>query len=132
MADNVNEMIDSLKQLLSSDDAAQKITEMMEALGVGEKEDEPIRIPVETQQPQQPQQVQDVQTPPQNPFASAINMDVVKNVLNNAGANDPRINLLKSIRPYMGEARLPKLDAATRILQFASLAGTLGIFKKKM
>lgn len=37
-------------------------------------------------------------------------------------ANDPRITLLNSLRPYMRKSRLTKMDQAIRIIQISKMA----------
>ena len=51
----------------------------------------------------------------------------IKQVLDQASpSNDPRINLLTSLKPYMGKTRSAKMDQAIRLIQISKMAS---IFK---
>lgn len=51
----------------------------------------------------------------------------IKQVIEQASpANDPRINLLTSLKPYMGKSRSAKMDQAIRLIQISKMAS---IFK---
>lgn len=45
-----------------------------------------------------------------------------------AGANDPRSNLLQSLKPYLREERKDKVDQYANLLNVAKIAGMSGIF----
>ncbi len=63
----------------------------------------------------------------QTPVEQTDNMIKIKQMLEQSSvANDPRINLLNSLKPYMGKKRMAKMDQAIRLIQISKMAS---IFK---
>lgn len=63
----------------------------------------------------------------QPPAEQTDNMIKIKQMLEQSSvANDPRINLLNSLKPYMGKKRMAKMDQAIRLIQISKMAS---IFK---
>ena len=65
--------------------------------------------------------------PIQTQNVQADNMIKIKQMLEQTStANDPRINLLNSLKPYMGKKRMTKMDQAIRLIQISKI---ISIFK---
>jgi len=73
------------------------------------------------------------QDAPENP--SSINQDVInsaRNALNRLNtANDPRINLLNAIKPFMNSRRQKKISSCIQLLQIASISRLLNEHEKQ-
>ncbi|MBQ6999315.1 MAG: hypothetical protein IJN62_05980 [Clostridia bacterium] len=78
-------------------------------------------------QSQSAETVQEEEPVPQTSTEQTDNIFKIKQMLEQTSvANDPRINLLNSLKPYMGKKRMAKMDQAIRLIQISKMAS---IFK---
>lgn len=117
------DMMDTLKGLLG-DDADEKISAVMSALGKGTQEEKSNAEIEPREESNAEKKMQD---------KSGINEESLqyigqfKNMVDSMGrANDARSRLLISLKPYMRTSRQKSIDRAIRLLNISRLSG---IFK---
>ncbi|MDY4976457.1 MAG: hypothetical protein SO147_06115 [Clostridia bacterium] len=103
---NNSDLMGQLQQLLGDPDMANKLKGVLEELGGGRASEEP---PV-------------YQAPEESDLSEATQK--IKQVYDrmNSGS-DPRVSLLKALRPYMNHTRAAQLDTAVRILGLTKMSG---------
>lgn len=131
MANDMNAAVDMLKDLLSSPDAGEKISSMLGALGMDEpaQESSPDLSSLAGLlggKPDQPDSTQ-AQDASQLPIANIMKLTNEYQKLSHQ--DDPRVNLLRALRPYLRPHRLSNLDNAIKILGLVKLAPLLGELK---
>lgn len=103
--------LDSIKEMLSSPDASEKIGSMLESF-MGGSQTESTGLSADTDD---------------------IPLDKIMKIAQAyrglGKADDPRVNLLKAIKPYMRESRGGSVDRAIKLLSLARLAPLLGDMK---
>lgn len=134
---DLSNAIEMLKNLLGSD-AGGKVDEIVETLGLGgaaNKNSAPVQ-PDFTAEP-----VQEVSAPPAAapavPAPTSGNnapMDL-SGLLSGLGnmanvQNNPHMNLLLALKPYMNPLRASKIDSAMKIIQLAQITRGMGLFGK--
>ncbi len=112
MADGLDGAIDTLKEILNSPDAADTISSMLGAVGLGA---EPAK---------------ESQTPPLKPELLAKVMEAYQSI--DRSNADRRVALLRAVRPFMRETRRSDVDTAIRMLMLFQLMPLLGEFKDFM
>lgn len=135
---DLSNAIEMLKNMLGSD-ASGKVDEIVETLGLGGAANK-------NNAPQQPafsaEPVQEVSAPPASAPSvpaptsggSGGSMDL-SGLLSNLGGmtnlkNNPHMNLLLALKPYMNPVRASKIDGAMKIIQLAQISRGLGLFGK--
>ncbi len=127
--------IEMLKNLLGSD-AGGKVDEIVETLGLGgaaNKNSAPVQ-PDFTAEP-----VQEVSAPPA--VAPAVPAPTNNTPMDLSGLlsglgnmanvqNNPHMNLLVALKPYMNPLRASKIDSAMKIIQLAQITRGMGLFGK--
>lgn len=110
MADGLDGAIDTLKEILNSPDAADTISSMLGAVGLGgdvsAKESDVPAL--------QPEMLSKV-------MAAYKSLD--------KGGADRRVTLLRAVRPFMRETRRGDVDTAIKMLMLFRLMPLLGDFK---
>lgn len=117
MAEDINSALDTIRAMLDSPDAGEKIGAMLGALTGG----------AETEQ-------DSGKDDNAAPFDSG---DIpIESIIKIAGAyksiskkDDPRVNLLRAIKPYVRESRGESVDTAIKLLSVMKLAPLLGDLK---
>ncbi len=110
----MDNMADKLKTMLENPETLNMLSSLLGSMqstpAQTPQEDAPVSEPISNVQPEQ-----------------ADNMIKIKQMLEQTStANDPRINLLNSLKPYMGKRRMAKMDQAIRLIQISKMAS---IFK---
>ena len=121
MAEDINSALDTIRAMLDSPDAGEKIGAMLGALTGG----------AETEQDSGKDGGKDDNAAP---FDSG---DIpIESIIKIAGAyksiskkDDPRVNLLRAIKPYVRESRGESVDTAIKLLSVMKLAPLLGDLK---
>ena len=111
-----------LNQLLSDENAQEKVMSMLGGLLGGAPSDEDTRheiIEAET--------TEDNEAPEMPVSAGGIDIQSIFESM--GGGSDKRVRLLNAIRPYLNERRRPKLDGAITMVQMASISSGLGLDK---
>jgi len=110
----MDNMADKLKTMLENPETLNMLSSLL-----GSMQGTPTQSPQEDAQPTE----SIVQSQPEQ----TDNMIKIKQMLEQTStANDPRINLLNSLKPYMGKKRMAKMDQAIRLIQISKMAS---IFK---
>ncbi len=109
MADGLDGAIDTLKEILNSPDAADTISSMLGAVGLGG--DAP----------------KEASTPALPPEMLSKVMAAYKSL--GSGGADRRVTLLRAVRPFMRETRRGNVDTAIQMLTLFRLMPLLGEFK---
>lgn len=110
----MDNMADKLKTMLENPETLNMLSSLLGSMQ---------GTPTQTPQEDAPETESIVQSPPEQ----ADNMIKIKQMLEQTStANDPRINLLNSLKPYMGKKRMAKMDQAIRLIQISKMAS---IFK---
>ena len=99
-------MMDKLKGILSDPDTMRSLSEMVEGMGGGKQKQQAESETKAAQQMQMMKKVKDI-------------MDRV------TAPDDPRINLLTALRPYMRSKRASQMDKAIRMIQMTKLTSVL-------
>ena len=125
MSKDMDKAIDTLKEMLDSPDGAKTIESLMSTF-----------MPIDSQTTGESKKGDDGQ---ENGDASVLNnlSDIpVDSIMKIAGAykslnktSDPRINLLKAIKPYVRSTRSESVDTAIKLLGLLRLAPLLGELK---
>ncbi|MCI9626007.1 MAG: hypothetical protein HFI90_04405 [Clostridia bacterium] len=123
--------IEMLKNLLGSD-AGGKVDEIVETLGLGGAANK-NSAPAQSDFTAEP--VQEVSAPPAVPApTNNVPMDL-SGLLSGLGSmanvqNNPHMNLLVALKPYMNPMRASKIDSAMKIIQLAQITRGMGLFGK--
>lgn len=99
-------MMDKLKGILNDPDTMQSLSEMMGSLGGSQQKKQAESETKAAQQMQMMMRVKDI-------------MDRVNDT------DDPRINLLTALRPYMRSKRASHMDRAIRMIQMTKITSIL-------
>ncbi len=99
-------MMDKLKGILNDPDTMRSLSEMIEGMGGGKQKQQAESEAKAAQQMQMMMKVKDI-------------MDRVTDT------DDPRINLLTALRPYMRSKRAGQMDKAIRMIQMTKLTSVL-------
>lgn len=110
MADGPDGVIDTLKELLNSPDAADTISSILGAVGLGDDAS-----------------AKESDVPAPQPEMLSKVMAAYKS-LGSSGA-DKRVTLLRAVRPFMRETRRGDVDTAIQMLTLFRLMPLLGEFK---
>ncbi len=109
MAENIDRALGQLKDMLSTEE--------------GQRQLEGILGSLQGQGPQQPMQNQSA--PPAKSGSGFFNYDALmrmKGIMDSLQTeNDPRVNLLTSLRPYISSRRGQHLDSAIKIMSLGKL-----------
>lgn len=126
MSEDLNKKVQQIAQILGQNDLPDNVKELVAliASSIGTKEDN-------ANQPGS-HDAAGKETPPAEP--AAINtdfLDTARNTLDRFNAaNDPRINLLQAIRPFMNKKRQVKIGNCIQLLKVAGLSRMLGEHEK--
>lgn len=117
MSDDLSKKIKQITDLLSQENMPENLKGLLSLLaGPGGKEEtqtKPVDPPALTENNQNKSEVDD----------NVEMMRKIKKVMDRLNTNnDPRINLLNAIKPYLNTRRQKKLDSCIRLLQVTSLA----------
>ena len=114
LGDNADEKINSVLNMLKSSDAGQKIS-VDDSINITEDKNNSLPVSVENKS---------------NDIFSVEGLEYlsrIKGIVDEMGrANDPRSNLLMSLRPYMRNNRKKGIDNAIKLLNLSRMSG---IFK---
>ena len=113
MADEMGFAIESIKELLDSPDAKEKLGSILGMLGTGDGDSKKN----EEQQSHADLPVESIMK-----IASAYKSVKSK--------DDSRINLLRAIKPYMKKDREESIETAIKLLSFAKIVPLLGDMKE--
>ena len=120
----MSDMMDTLKSLLG-DDAEGKIKAALNTLSAeaGKSSDSDETAPIETEDIQLPPAVQT------SASASSVSPDSIGQIMklkslaeDLAQPNDPRSQLLMSLRPYMRSSRQKSIDSAIKLLNLSKFS----------
>lgn len=123
MSDDIGKKIEQIAQLLGQDKVPDNLKELVSlfASSMNKKEDAPAEAaaPVlETEQAEESQNTGNQLNPEM--------LETARQALDRLNmSNDPRINLLKAIKPFMNSRRQKKIGSCIQILQVASLSRLL-------
>lgn len=133
---DLSNAIELLKNLLG-DGAGGKVDEIVETLGLGGAANM-NKAPQEQPDPAPVEAAPTLPAEPAVPAPSGQNakppMDL-SGVLGGMGSlgslkNNPHMNLLLALKPYMNPVRASKIDSAIKIVQLAQISKGLGLFHK--
>lgn len=115
MNDNMDKAVGMLRELLADPEASKKLSGLIDAIAPKVKPEEISRQmaapePVHTQQPDN--------------MAMLNRMRTVYDKVS-ANAEDPRLNLLMALKPYLNQKRMKNLDNAMKILSFSRLSNIM-------
>lgn len=139
MANDIGSAIDMLKELLSSPDAGEKISSMLSAFeneAPGNSSEHSGGLDLSslsgllgnnTKQAETAGEAAKDSTLPAIPVASIMKLTNEYQKLSRQ--EDPRVVLLRALRPYLRPHRLSNLDNAIKILNLVKLAPLLGELK---
>ena len=119
--DNVKELVALIASSLKGDSSSQG--DSSPERGSSPEGDSPLP-PLPQRLPSQSKS--DTEMPGNSPTLSNEMLDTAKNALRNINsANDPRINLLNAIKPFMNNKRQRKIGSCIQLLQIAGLSRML-------
>jgi hypothetical protein len=125
--DDLSKKIQQIAELLGQDSMPDNVKGLLSVLtgSLSGKEDSPANAAGAEQE-------NDERSSPPAEAADTYEMlDRAKQLMNKMGmGNDPRINLLHAIKPFMGNKRQQKISTCIKILQMASLTKLMD-FKDK-
>lgn len=128
---DLSSAIEMLKNLLGSD-AGGKVDEIVETLGLGgaANKNHAPSLPAE---PISDTPAQSASSPSSAPSGGG-SMDL-SGLLSNLGGmsnvqNNPHMNLLLALKPYMNPIRASKIDGAMKIIQLAQITRGMGLLGK--
>lgn len=123
-----DDISDKVKALLEDPDMVAKIAAIASSLG-GSNSSPAAFAESETKPAESEIKPAAVQTNSVNSIESTISK--LPDVLKTAPKNDPRVELLKSLKPFLRSDRQSKVDNLTRALSVANLFGTINKDKNK-
>lgn len=139
MANDIGSAVDMIKDLLSSPDASEKISSLLSALGSDTPSESAGQdggldlsglaglLGNSSKQPEASEAKAEESGLPALPVASIMKLTNEYQKLSRQ--EDPRIVLLRALRPYLRPHRLSNLDNAIKILNLVKLAPLLGELK---
>lgn len=142
MSDNLNKKVQQIAQLLGHDNVPDNVKELVSLLSAslennGDASSEADSFTASTQ-PDSIKHSSDEQAPALQSSSEdpqSINRDVLataRNALSKLNSsNDPRINLLNAIKPFMNNRRQKKIGNCIQLLQIASLSRLLNEQEKQ-
>ncbi len=108
MDDSLNNAINQLQSMLSSDEGKRDIENMIGSLGISGN----------------------TAPAPQDPIFNPENMIKMKNIMESfQRRDDPRSQLLLALKPYLSSARSSRIDTAIRLLSIGKLPDIMRIFR---
>lgn len=122
MSDDMNKKIQQIAQLLGQETMPDNVKSLLSVLAgsLEKKEEETTTVKVEEEQVPDEKPVR-VETGNDSDMESRV-----KKLAGSMGAgNDPRINLLHAIKPFMNNKRQKKIGNCIQLLQMSSLARLL-------
>lgn len=126
MSDDLGKKVQQIAQMLGQDDVPDNVKELVALVAASLKGDSPPEG--DSPQPQRPasQSKPDTEISSDVPPLSNEMLDTAKNALRQINsANDPRINLLNAIKPFMNNKRQRKIGSCIQLLQIAGLSRLL-------
>ncbi len=136
MSDDLNKKVQQIAQMLGKDDVPDNVKELVAMIAASLKGDSPPDgdgpdgdSPGRDSPLPQKLPVQDCPEAENSGSTTALNdeaIDSAKNVLRQINSvNDPRINLLNAIKPFMNSKRQRKISSCIQLLQIAGLSRML-------
>ncbi len=126
MSDDLGKKIQQISQMLGQNDVPDNVKELVSILAnsLGKKETEnsqPVEVEADYEvNPDENRQVDEA------PAVSQELLDTAKYSLDRLNSsNDPRINLLMAIKPFMNNRRQKKIGNCIQLLQIAGLSRML-------
>jgi hypothetical protein len=125
MSDDMNKKIQQIAELLGQENMPDNVKGLLSMLAgsLGSKEEEQNASKEDTENASTVEEATEQKSIPEE---SAGNNDIMNKVMNLAGnlrgGNDPRINLLHAIKPFMNTKRQKKISNCIQLLQMTSLA----------
>lgn len=122
MSDDMNKKIQQIAELLGQETMPDNVKNLLSVLAgsLEKKEDETREAGVEEEQPKEEKPAR---------IENANDSDMLSRVKKLAGSmgagNDPRINLLHAIKPFMNSKRQKKIGNCIQLLQMSSLSRLL-------
>lgn len=116
-----NNTIDQLKNFLSSENAAENINmliNMLSSKNAGQSESQDLN---------ENKNVFGQQAVNQDNIATIMKIKKVYDKI--ATANDPRINLLLALKPYLSQKRADRLDSAIKMVHLTKLSSVVNEFE---
>lgn len=126
MSDDLGKKVQQIAQMLGQDDVPDNVKELVALIAASLKGDSPPEG--DSSQPQRSvsQSKPDTEISSNAPSLSNEMLDTAKNALRQINsANDPRINLLNAIKPFMNNKRQRKIGSCIQLLQIAGLSRLL-------
>lgn len=126
MSKDLNKKVQQIAQILGQDDLPDNVKELVAliASSIGRKEDNANQS--------SSHETADKESP--TPEPASINtdfLDTARSALDRFNAaNDPRINLLQAIKPFMNKRRQAKIGNCIQLLKVAGLSRMLGEHEK--
>ncbi len=135
MSDDLGKKVQQIAHMLGQDDVPDNVKELVALIASSLKGDSssqgdsspegdsplpplPQRLPSQSKS--------DTEMPGNSPTLSNEMLDTAKNALRHINsANDPRINLLNAIKPFMNNKRQRKIGSCIQLLQIAGLSRML-------
>lgn len=136
MANDMSNAIDMLKDMLNSPDAGEKIGSILSALGGGSDENEnpeaalPDLSSIASMLTSTGDKKKAEKSPDLTDLPIANIMKIATAYQKLSKEDDPRINLLSALRPYMRHGRQNSVDTAIKLLGLLKLAPLLGDLKE--
>ncbi len=135
MSDDLGKKVQQIAHMLGQDDVPDNVKELVALIasslkgdssperGSSPEGDSPLP-PLPQRLPSQSKS--DTEMPGNSPTLSNEVLDTAKNALRHINsANDPRINLLNAIKPFMNNKRQRKIGSCIQLLQIAGLSRML-------
>lgn len=126
MSEDLNKKVQQIAQILGQDDLPDNVKELVAliASSIGKKEDN-------TDQPVSREAAGNGTPSPEPAAISTDFLDTARNALDRFNAaNDPRINLLQAVKPFMNKRRQVKIGNCIQLLKVAGLSRMLGEHEK--
>lgn len=132
MSDDLNKKVQQIAQMLGQDSVPDNVKELVALIAASLKGDGSAKgdsLPEgDSPQPQRlpSQSGPEAGIPNDTAMISEEMLDTAKNALQQINsANDPRINLLNAIKPFMNNRRQKKIGSCIQMLQVAGLSRML-------
>lgn len=123
MSDDLDKKIQQIAQMLGQDEVPDNVKELVAMLAnsLGKKE-EGNSHPIQADASSKDERPDEGKLAADTPAANPETLNSAKNVLERfSGSNDPRINLLLAIKPFMNNRRQRKIGSCIQLLQIAGL-----------
>ncbi|MDQ2084957.1 hypothetical protein RBH29_00710 [Herbivorax sp. ANBcel31] len=132
MSDDFNNRIKQLGDILGNENISENLINILSLLANSTKKENPPED-IQKEAPVQNNTSSKKDTPKEDFYKNAELMRKIKNVMNDANTlEDPRINLLTAIKPFLNNSRQKKVGDCIKLFQMVHVTDMMNDIEKSM